>query len=301
VVVLRALGLGDLLTAVPALRGLRRAQPSARITLAMPTALADLALLSGAVDEVVDAAPLAPLDPSLSGADLAVNLHGRGPQSTALLAATRPARLVAYGVTSTWRDDEHEVDRWCRLLVEAGVPTTPGDLSLPRPAVPPLADGAVLVHAGAALPSRLWPLERWAEVARGLARHSPVLLTGGPSERDRAEQVAALAGLPDPAVVAGRTSPLELAALVAAARLVVSVDTGVAHLATAYGTPSVVLFGPTDPARWGPPTDRPQHRVLWAGRTGDNFAPQVDPGLLAIGPADVLAAAQTLVDTGPRA
>lgn len=287
VLVLRALGLGDLLTAVPALRGLRRAHPDAVVTLAGPAALADLALLTGSVDEVVDTAPLQPLDPSLHGADLAVNLHGRGPQSTDLLRATRPHRLVSYGVTATWRPDEHEVRRWCRLLAEDGTACDGGDLTLP---VPGPAEPAVLVHCGAAVPSRRWPVERWAEVAAGLP--GPVRLTGGPGERERALEVARLAGLPEEAVLAGRTTPLELAALVAAARLLVCVDTGVAHLATAYGTPSVVLFGPTDPALWGPPPDRPQHVALWAGRPGDNFAADVDPGLLALTPQQVLAAAR---------
>jgi ADP-heptose:LPS heptosyltransferase len=50
---------------------------------------------------------------------------------------------------------------------------------------------------------------------------------------------------------------------------VLCADTGVAHLATAFGTPSVVLFGPTPPARWGPPPERTRHRVLWSGGRGD--------------------------------
>ncbi|MCW2615706.1 MAG: glycosyl transferase, family 9 [Frankiales bacterium] len=290
VLALRALGLGDLLTAVPALRGLRAAQPTARITLAAPAPLTGLALLSGAVDEVVHAVPLAPLHRSLGGADLAVNLHGRGPQSTAVLVASRPGRLVSFGTTSTWRAAEHEVHRWCRLLEEAGMRCDRDDLRL---AVPGPAPTRVLVHCGAALPSRRWPVERWAEVVRSLP--TDVLLTGGPGERDRALQVARLAGLAADAVVAGRTTVLELASLVAAARLVVCVDTGVAHLATAYGTPSVVLFGPTDPALWGPPPEREQHVVLWAGRTGDNGAADVDPGLLALTPERVAQAAHGLL------
>jgi ADP-heptose:LPS heptosyltransferase len=67
-------------------------------------------------------------------------------------------------------------------------------------------------------------------------------------------------------------------------------DTGVAHLATALGTASVVLFGPTAPAAWGPPRDRPRHTVLWAGRTGDPHGSQPDPGLLEIETDDVVAA-----------
>ena len=293
---LRALGLGDLLTAVPALRGLRRAHPHARITLAAPGGLADLALLTGAVDEVADTAPLQPLATGLHGADLAVNLHGRGPQSTGLLRATDPQQLLAWDLPGgpVWTADEHEVARWCRLLRGSGIPCEEGDLALDvrgKPAV----RGAALVHSGAAQVSRHWPVERWAQVARGLAQDGhDVRLTGGPDEVGRASQVAALAGLPPQAVLAGRTGLLELAATVAAARLLVSVDTGVAHLATAVGTPSVVLFGPTPPALWGPPVDRPQHVALWAGRTGDNFGAAPDPGLLALTADDVLAAVRAL-------
>jgi ADP-heptose:LPS heptosyltransferase len=73
-------------------------------------------------------------------------------------------------------------------------------------------------------------------------------------------------------------------------------DTGIAHLATAYGTPSVVLFGPVSPRHWGPPPGRPQHQALWAGYTGDTFADRPDPGLLRITTADVLDAADRLID-----
>jgi ADP-heptose:LPS heptosyltransferase len=294
VVVLRALGLGDLLTAVPALRAVRRAHPDARVQLAAPAALTGLALLTGAVDEVVDTAPLVPLAAGLAGAELAVNLHGRGPQSTALLAATAPSRLVAYGLPGgpVWTADEHEVVRWCRLLDESGIPADPRDLLLEVPAAEPPVRGAVVVHPGAAQASRRWPAQRWAAVAAGLAAAGhDVRVTGGAGELALAQEVARGAGLGPDAVLAGRTDLTGLCALVAAARLVVSPDTGVAHLATAFGTPSVVLFGPTPPALWGPPADRPQHRALWAGRTGDNFAAAPDAGLLELTVEQVLEAA----------
>jgi ADP-heptose:LPS heptosyltransferase len=279
-VVLRALGLGDLLTAVPALRALNRAFPGARVLLGCPAVLRPLAMATGAVDDVVDVGGLRPLPRSLHAAELAVNLHGRGPESTALLAATRPDHLIAWG--PRWRADEHEVLRWCRLLDDHGLPADPTALALPRPACP--LRGHVVVHPGAAKVSRRWPVDRWAAVVRALA--GPVVVTAGPGEREVALEVVRLAGrgavVSPPLVV--------LAALVGSARLLVAPDTGVAHLATAYGTPSVLLFGPSDPALWGPPPARTQHKVLWAGRTGDEAAPYVDPGLLELTPADVLEA-----------
>jgi ADP-heptose:LPS heptosyltransferase len=87
--------------------------------------------------------------------------------------------------------------------------------------------------------------------------------------------------------LAGRTDVLDLAALLARARLLVANDSGVAHLAVAVGTPSVVLCGPVPPAEWGPP-DVPAHRALWKGRRGDPHAVALDPGLAAIGVAEVL-------------
>lgn len=292
VLVLRALGLGDLLTALPALRAVRDAHPDAHLTLVGPAGPAEL-LPPGLVDDVLDASwlrgvPAAP--PEVARPDLAVNLHGRGPQSTARLAALRPGRLVAFGRTAPWRDDEHEVARWCRLVTAAGLPADPSRLDLPAPPPPAGLGGAVVVHPGAALPSRRWPAERWAQVVAALSGER-VLVTGGPDEVALAEEVAGGGA----EVLAGRTSARELAGVVGAARLLVAPDTGVAHLATALGTPSVVLFGPTPPARWGPPPDRPQHRVLWAGRTGDNAAPHPDPGLLEIAVQQVVAAAQEVL------
>jgi ADP-heptose:LPS heptosyltransferase len=73
---------------------------------------------------------------------------------------------------------------------------------------------------------------------------------------------------------------------------VISGDTGVSHLASAWGTPSVTLFGPTPARLWGPPQDE-RHVVLEhaAGRRGDPHADDPDPALLEIGVDEVIAAA----------
>jgi ADP-heptose:LPS heptosyltransferase len=298
--VLRALGLGDLLTGVPALRALADGFPGHRLTLACPRELAPLALLTGVVAEVADAAGPVPPSSVDRAPELAVNLHGRGPESHRALLALEPGRLIAFACGTAgvergpvWTEEEHEVHRWCRLLGESGIPADRSRIDLDPPAiqVPEPLRGVTIVHPGAAAPARRWPPERFAAVARAQAGEGRrVVVTGGRGEREPAAEVARLAGLPSGAVLAGRTALPVLAALVAAAERVVCGDTGVAHLATALRTPSVVLFGPVAPSRWGPPPDRPSHRALWAGRSGDPHGAAVDPGLLAIEVADVLEA-----------
>jgi ADP-heptose:LPS heptosyltransferase len=301
VVVLRALGLGDLLTAVPALRALRAARPEHRLLLAAPEPLRPLAELAGV--ELVHATALAPLPRRLHGAALLVNLHGRGPQSHAVALAALPRRLLAFrhpehpwsAGLPEWRAGEHEVARWCRLLDEAGIPADPDALALPAPAAT-VAHGATVIHPGAASGARRWPAARFAAVARHeRAAGRDVLVTGGEGERALACEVAQQAGLAADAVLAGRTSLGELAAVVAGAGRVVCGDTGVAHLATAFDVPSVVLFGPTAPDEWGPPpVRRERHRVLWAGATGDPHADRPHDGLLEIAVDDVVAALDAL-------
>jgi ADP-heptose:LPS heptosyltransferase len=309
-VALRALGLGDLLTAVPALRALAAAFPGHERVLAAPAGLAPLARLIDAggrpaVGRVVDARPLALLARELHGAEVAVNLHGRGPQSHRVLLAARPRRAIwfenpevpASRGAPRWYADEHEVSRWCRLLEEHGIAADPRRLDLrPPPGAPPAAArGATLVHPGAASAARRWPAERFAAVARAEREGGrTVVVTGHRGERPLAVAVAAAAGLPDAAVLAGRTDLLELTRVVAAAGRLVCGDTGIAHLATALGTPSVVLFGPTPPSLWGPPGAEPRHRALWTGRRGDPHADRPAPGLLDIGPAEVIAALDAL-------
>jgi ADP-heptose:LPS heptosyltransferase len=133
-------------------------------------------------------------------------------------------------------------------------------------------------------------VERWIALAQAeRARGRRVVITGGPAEVERARAIASAAGVSPAHVFAGRTNVIELASIVAAAGLVVCGDTGVAHLATAFRRPSVILFGPTPPALWGPPA-RPYHRAIWNGTTGDPHADRIAPGLLAIGVDQVIAA-----------
>ncbi|MFN8123727.1 MAG: glycosyltransferase family 9 protein [Thermoleophilia bacterium] len=293
VLVLRALGLGDLVCGLPALRAVRAAHPGHRVVLAAPAVLAPLAVASGAVDEVLPAGPLEDLPAGMDPPGVAVNLHGRGPQSHRLLQRVRPGRLLAFaspeaGVRGPeWRPGEHEVARWCRMLDGHGVPADPSRLEL-GVGDDPAHRGAAVVHPGAAAPARRWPPHRFAVIARALRDAGRrVLITGTAGERALAERVAALSGTGPASVLAGATDVLGLARIVSGASVVVSGDTGVAHLAVATGTPTVTLFGPVPPSEWGPPA-LPRHRVLWAGGRGDPHGAGTDPGLLSIGADRVL-------------
>jgi ADP-heptose:LPS heptosyltransferase len=302
VVALRASGLGDLLTAVPALRGVRRAWPEHRLVVATPIGWRPLVEAMGIDAVTVDRADLGPLALA-QPADVGVNLHGRGPQSHRVLLDAGVGELVAFthpevpvdGPLVHWDENEHDVHRWCRLLSAHGIAADPDDLRLEAPA--PIGPAAgVVIHPGAASAARRWPVERWAAVARHLHdRGHRITVTAAGHETERALEVAQRSGR-SIRVVAG-TTPAELLAIVAHADAVLCADTGVAHLASAFERPSVVLFGPTPPLRWGPP-DRPWHRVLWAGRTGDPHGRRVDPGLLEISVADVTDAWGSLITTG---
>jgi ADP-heptose:LPS heptosyltransferase len=312
VVVLRALGLGDALTAVAALRGVRRRFPGRRIILAAPPATGGLLRDLGVVDGVLPLPGLVPLAAVPPGI-VAVNLHGRGPASHRLLEAARPSRLIAFATDQArhtgpaWRADEHEVDRWCRLVRHAGGECSRADLRL-RPRASADGDraqrtgtGTVVIHPGAASASRRWPVDRWRRVAADLAAGGRrLLVTGSAAEAGLGRALAAgLAGVED---CTGRHTLTELSAVVRDADLVLSADTGIAHLATAWCVSSVVLFGPVPPARWGPAVDPDLHTVLWRGDPGadawgDPHGQTLDPRLDLLAVDEVLQAAARQLPT----
>jgi ADP-heptose:LPS heptosyltransferase len=304
VLTLRALGLGDLLTAFPALRGLRRRFTDHVHLLAAPRALWPIARTSDAVDALLPTAGLHDGHAPASGIDVAVNLHGRGPESHRWLLASEPGIFLAYRHADVpasasgpvWKAAEHEVQRWCRLVGAYDIECDPRDLDLEPPPGPlePALSGATVLHPGAGAGARRWPSRRWAALARCEYHegHS-VVITAGPGERVLAAAIADASGVPT-TVVDSSHDLGALARTIAAAARVVCGDTGVAHLATAVRTPSVVLYGPTPPALWGPPADRPWNVALWAGRVGDPHGSAPDRGLLEISVADVVLALREL-------
>ncbi|HEV2778901.1 MAG TPA: glycosyltransferase family 9 protein [Actinophytocola sp.] len=135
-------------------------------------------------------------------------------------------------------------------------PPDVAELTGPRP--------YLVLHPGATVPARSWPVERCREAVAALADQGHrVLVTGGPGERELTATVAGRAGVD----LGGRTSYPQLAGVLAGADAVIAGNTGPAHLAAAVGTPVVSLFAPVVPAeRWAP--YRVSHVLL-----GDQDAP----------------------------
>jgi ADP-heptose:LPS heptosyltransferase len=299
VAVLRALQLGDMLCAVPALRALRAGLPDADITLVgLPWARELAERYAAYVDDFLplpgfpglpehppDVRALTPLlvEAQAREFDLVVQLHGSGQISNilALLLGGRrtagffrpgafcpdPATFVAYP------DDGPEPRRLLSLVEALGFPARGEDLEFPLLArdgreLAALDEWAILagrpyvaVHTGARFSYRRWDPEGFARVADALSRRGfSVVLTGSNAERDVTRAVAT--AMTTPSVdLAGRTTLGGLAALLDGARLVVCNDTGVSHLAAALGVPSVVVFTTSDADRWAP-LDVRRHRAV---------------------------------------
>ncbi len=162
----------------------------------------------------------------------------------------------------------------------------------------------VLIHPGTARAEKYWLTGRWSEVIsrlRGLGL--AVVLTSGPDVFERAHVAEIFTKLdpkstqPPPAISIAPPDLLALAALVEGARLVVSCDTAVVHLAAAFRRPQIALFGPTNPFHW-----RPRHEravVISAAQPASpltNFTPKMKGAPMErISAATVLKAIESLL------
>ncbi len=99
---------------------------------------------------------------------------------------------------------------------------------------------------------KMWRREYWADLARRLSEEGfKIVLTGGP-DADETAYCAGIAGEAEVLNLAGQLSLAETAEILCRARLYVGPDTAVTHIAAATGVPTVALFGPSNPVKWGP-------------------------------------------------
>lgn len=277
---------GDVLVTGPAVRAVAHAHDRV-VMLAGPRGRAAAELLPG-VDEVIEwQAPWVDFDaPELTSAhadDLIKRLRDTAPDRAYLFTSFHQSPLplallcrmagvpwvgaISVDYPGSLLDLRHQVPdgipeplRALSLTDAAGCPLPDGDPDrLQVAGLPPVpqwlagelggADFAVF-HPGAAVPARRPSTARSAAMVAALTRAGHrVVVTGGGDERELTAAVAGEHALD----IGGATNFAELAAVLAAARVVVAPNTGVAHLAAAVGTPVVSLFAPVVPAsQWAP-------------------------------------------------
>lgn len=278
ILIVRLGALGDIVHTVPAAAALRNAFPSARIDWVVDQKHRAIVDLVTAIDRTI------PLErPSVAAwrtvvatlrqtpYDIAIDLQGLL-KSAVLARASGAARVVGFSIwhlrekaARPFYSDAHDAEgghvirKNLRLLHAVGVddeeirfplaPVASAALDEFRSRVPgPFA----LVNPGAAWPNKRWPGPCFGEVAsflRDPGGLTPVVLWGPGEEPLAREVIAASSGA---AILAPPTTITDMVAFARAASLVVSGDTGPLHIATAVGTPTVSIFGPTDPQRNGP-------------------------------------------------
>jgi heptosyltransferase III len=184
-----------------------------------------------------------------------------GAKFTAGFETAGQHRGRGYDLAVEHRNDRHEVDNFLAILHTLGIEThSQPKLVIPPVAEEPLADenDIIVFHpwaAGAQSWLREWPAERWIDLARRLTTPTTVFaITSSRSDLERSEpfvQSMRAAGL-RAIVFVGSDGFISLSHLLQRSRVVVSVNTGVMHLAAILGAPTVSLNGPTAPLRWGP-------------------------------------------------
>ncbi len=283
ILVVRPGGLGDMLLLLPVLRALQARYPDARLDLVCERRNLDVVQLAGLNVGCLpyDTQPFALLRGLLRGHyDLAVDTEQFHNFSAvfALLSGARvrigfninPRRNALYTHLIDYAPAAREDEQFAQLLAPLGGDPGPapfaGCLAGANLPLPPAAAGAwpssgegrrgvAVLHAGCSTPYKLWPPERFAALGQRL-RDNPgvdLVLVGGRDDLVmRNALLANLRGAGGGVVdLVGRLTLMETAAVIQRARLFVGPDSGLAHLAAALGTPSVVLFGPSEPRKWG--------------------------------------------------
>lgn len=289
VLIIKLSSIGDVVHALPALAALRRRFPRGHIAWAVGPAAAEVVAGSPHLSETLVIGGRAPIAgsvslPSLGSPralaralrrrrfDLALDLQGllRSALVGCLSGAprrmgsrgSREGALVFYNLrVAADRRGQHAVEGYLEFARALGAPVEPVDFTIATDSGHEAAVRSLLGDAeelaalvpGARWLSKRWPVARFAAVAEALASRYGLrsVVVGGAADGPLAGAIAAAARAPV-LDLTGRTTLKELAALLRRCRVVVSNDTGPMHLAAAVGTPTVAIFGPTDPQRLGP-------------------------------------------------
>ena len=290
IAVFRALQIGDLLCSIPAIRTLKKAIPNSEITLiGLPWAESFVKRFSHYFSGFIEF-PGYPGLPEQNFQlekftqflhrlnhekfDLLIQLHGNGSVINPLMCTFGAARITGFYEPGRFCPDKElfmpypeelpEIERHLSLLRFLGLSSN--DSSLEFPFTAEEEEGFtkltkrhkltpreyICIHPGARDKKRMWAPEKFASVADILAQKGyTIVLTGTEAEKEVVRKVADIMQYPS-VNLTGKTDLGTLALLIKNAKLLLSNDTGVSHLASAVKTPSVVIFLASDPKRWAP-------------------------------------------------
>lgn len=296
VALLRASRIGDFICATPAFRALRQALPEAEITIITLPILRDIAIRSPHLDRYVAFPGFPGIAEQFFDArntthslqtmqeeyfDLALQMQGSGVYSNPfmlLLGAKITAGFVRPGdspglldAALPYPEQLHEIRCVLSLTSFIGAPEQGEQIEFPlwpqdhaeaaallANAKPPL----IGLHPAARELTRRWPVERFAAVGAALRRKygGAVVIVGEPEEQATGAMLAQLVGEPYLNLV-GKTSLVTLGAIIDRLAVLITNDTGPAHIAYALSVPTVTIFGAGNPATNGPLQEGP-FRVL---------------------------------------
>lgn len=329
VAVLRASRIGDFICATPAFRALRGALPGAEISLIGLPFVADLVARSpyldrftefpgfpGMAEQFFDARRAVSFFTQMQneGFDLAIQMNGSGVYSNPIalmLGAPVTAGMIRPGddpgllaAAFPFPGKGHQVHRLLSFVRFLGAaprgytldfPLWPRDLMDAERLLAGWPPPFIGVHPGARDLSKRWPPERFASAGAALRQEmgGTIVVIGSDEDHPLANRIAESAGQPC-LNLAGRTSLGTLGGVISRFALLITNDSGPAHIAYALGTPSVTIFNDTDPAEWGPPPGGP-HEVVTAQSEDarwDDGRPDSPVGAVNVTVAEVLAAAR---------
>ena len=330
IVVVKLSAIGDVLHGVPTAVALKRAYPEARIGWVVEGRAGDVLAGHPAIDHLFrlprgwlkSFTALRGLRRQLRdfAPDVTLDLQGLLKSAVPTWLSGAPIRIGHAAPESreqAWRfythpveaTTAHVIDRNLHLLSVLDVHDARGSFDMPRWPVSRLrmqewlsslrlSSPPALINPGAGWPSKIWPAERFAAVARDLHRRHAIpsiVVWGGAAEREAAERIVAESGTA--AIMAPQTTLQDLGELCRLARAFISSDTGPLHLAAAVGTPCVGLFGPVPAKRNGP--YGPGHRTVeptaalrpaWEDRKTDRLAMEaIDVDSVVAAASEVLA------------
>jgi len=304
ILVVKLRSIGDTVLSTPSLIALRRFLPDAQIDILLEAWVAPLLDGFDAVDNVISVGKGAGerlkigLELRRRKYDVAFNLHG-GTTATFFTAATRAKHRVGYAdyqysflynhllpsASDFWKTEfTHSAEQQLALIGFVGVPVE--DRPKSRLAVTDTAADQVrtacvsgwyddgnfaLLHPSSAFATKQWPTENFARTAEYLAEQGiHTVAVASKNEGKVLEDLKRESKVPI-TTFDDLTLP-EITALASKARLFVGNDSGIAHIAAAVGTPTVVIFGSSNRNHWRPWTDAPNEIVF------EEFACQPCPG-----------------------